>query len=254
MEKSLYELVLKDKLPHAFILESNNLREILEISKNIFGILISKINDRKLKNNIHPDFCLISSNKSKTLGIDIIREIKTQMAVLPSECSYRFFVITDGNLLTIQAQNALLKILEEPIKNNFLVILCKNSNFLLRTIISRVQVFSIKSKEKFIFDDNILEIANKIIKYIFSNQEFELVKLFEEENLKDRNCLKNIIKTLKNELKDILEKVSVFEILQKTEYLLEKNVNLNLLISWFCFNSSNTKFDEKNLINIVSFQ
>ncbi len=84
-----------------------------------------------------PDVFFISSEK-QTIGVDVVRdEIIDRSSVKPYMSKYRIFVITQGDKLTEQAQNALLKTIEEPPSYGIYIILTTNYKALLETILSR---------------------------------------------------------------------------------------------------------------------
>ena len=74
------------------------------------------------ENNNHPDFFVISAD-GNSIGVDKIRQMQSQVSVKPIYSDKKVFVILDAEKLTIQAQNALLKTLEEP--PQYIVIILK---------------------------------------------------------------------------------------------------------------------------------
>lgn len=83
----------------------------------------------------NPDIRCVSSEKS--IGADVMREIVADAYVKPFESERKVYVITDGEAMTEQAQNAFLKMLEEPPEYAVFVILAENSSSLLQTVLSR---------------------------------------------------------------------------------------------------------------------
>lgn len=80
------------------------------------------------------------------MKVDTARQIIKNAYTKPSESEYKFIVIDNADSMNIQAQNALLKAIEEP-KNTYFVFLCENHRSLLQTINSRCQVFSLSGGE-----------------------------------------------------------------------------------------------------------
>jgi len=74
---------------------------------------------------------------AKSIGIETVRTIKEASVIVPSELEFKMFVISDAHLLTPQAQNGLLKLLEEPPRSVYFMILCENTANLLTTVRSR---------------------------------------------------------------------------------------------------------------------
>ncbi|MFH1782794.1 MAG: DNA polymerase III subunit delta' [Candidatus Omnitrophota bacterium] len=93
---------------------------------------------RKIKEGNHPDILSIyPEGKSRSIKIDIIREIIYQSSLKPYEAKKRFFIINDSSSMTEESQNALLKLLEEPPRNHILILTALNTAGLLPTVCSR---------------------------------------------------------------------------------------------------------------------
>jgi len=104
---------------------------------------------------VHPDVRVIDSEfqgllmdedaqKQKTLRIDTVREFTRfvyQKAVLSP---WKIFIINDAHTLNINAQNAMLKILEEPPPGTIFILVAAKKNLLLPTIISRSYAIEFK--------------------------------------------------------------------------------------------------------------
>lgn len=93
----------------------------------------------------HPDIIFITHEKPGTISVeDIRRQINSDMAIKPYSGPKKIYVINDGEKMTAQAQNALLKTLEEPPEYGLILILTSNVNALLPTIVSRCVVLNMK--------------------------------------------------------------------------------------------------------------
>ena len=77
------------------------------------------------------------------IGIDQIRQVSHDSSLKPYEGNYRVFIIDEAEYLSIEACNALLKILEEPPLNVILILLASQMDMLLPTIVSRCQVIEL---------------------------------------------------------------------------------------------------------------
>lgn len=90
------------------------------------------------KNSPHPDFLIIEKEPEKReITVDKIRKIADFMNQTSAISPYKFILIDSACELNKAASNALLKILEEPHKNNFLILISHNLNRVLPTIRSR---------------------------------------------------------------------------------------------------------------------
>lgn len=86
----------------------------------------------------HPDIITVEKEKDKTvLGVDVIRDMIAECMVRPFQTKHKVFIIKDGDLLNPQAQNAFLKIIEEPPEYAVFIIVCTDSEQLLQTVRSR---------------------------------------------------------------------------------------------------------------------
>ncbi|MBQ3426592.1 MAG: DNA polymerase III subunit [Clostridia bacterium] len=86
----------------------------------------------------HPDIIHVYPEKDrKTIGVDPIRDMLAECAAKPFSDRHKVFIIKDGDILTPAAQNALLKVLEEPPVYSVFIIICTDADFLLETVRSR---------------------------------------------------------------------------------------------------------------------
>ncbi len=87
------------------------------------------------------DVTYISKEDKATVGVDKIRDLQSDVYVSATEQKNKIYIIEEAHLMTAQAQNALLKVLEEPPKNVVFLLLSENNAALLETIKSRAQTF-----------------------------------------------------------------------------------------------------------------
>lgn len=78
--------------------------------------------------------------KKNSFGVDEVREIISEVNKKPYEGDKKVIIIYDGNKLTPQAQNALLKTIEEPPMGVYMILLCESTELILDTIKSRCQI------------------------------------------------------------------------------------------------------------------
>lgn len=70
---------------------------------------------RKIFAGISPDVITVTREDGKaSIGIDTIRDLRTDVHVMPNELDSKIYIIEDADTMTAQAQNALLLTLEEP--------------------------------------------------------------------------------------------------------------------------------------------
>lgn len=87
----------------------------------------------------HLDFHLLQSENNKAIGIESVRSLINSLNERPHLGDSKVVVIKDAQLLSIAAANALLKTLEEPQGNSYLILLARTHHQLMPTLYSRVQ-------------------------------------------------------------------------------------------------------------------
>ncbi len=92
-----------------------------------------------------PDIIRVTHEKPNTISVDDIRtQINNDVAIKPYSSPYKVYIINEAEKMTVQAQNAILKTLEEPPEYAVILLLTTNVNSLLSTILSRCVVLNMK--------------------------------------------------------------------------------------------------------------
>jgi DNA polymerase-3 subunit delta' len=91
----------------------------------------------KIESGHSPDVLTIPTEE-KRIGIDTVRSFVSTVYLTPNELDFKMYIFDEADRLTPQAQNALLKIIEEPPKRVYIFLLCQNPGSLLGTVRSRV--------------------------------------------------------------------------------------------------------------------
>ena len=152
----------------------------------------------------------IGNNKS-SIGIDDIRTLSQEVNKKPYETNKKVIIVYNSELMTVQAQNAFLKTIEEPPMGVFIILLCDNIESILDTIKSRTQIHSLKvlsTEEIKKFIDREYPNIDNITKYVlvaFSNGIPGRIKMYIEDDdfniirdkmlsiLKDKNEENNLL-------------------------------------------------------------
>ena len=93
---------------------------------------------RKVMDGTHPDVSIIEPEKDKSeIYVAQIRQLRADAVVLPNEAERKVYIIRRAETMNPPAQNALLKVLEEPPSYCSFVLLTENSGALLQTVRSR---------------------------------------------------------------------------------------------------------------------
>lgn len=96
---------------------------------------------KKIDSGNHPDvFIVLPEGASGSIKIGKIRDIIYEASLKPYEGKKRVFIINDAEAMTEEAQNALLKLLEEPPQNHILILTSSNPGGMLPTVLSRCKV------------------------------------------------------------------------------------------------------------------
>jgi DNA polymerase III subunit delta' len=90
------------------------------------------------ENKILSDMMLVSPLENDSIGIDAVRDIRNFLWQKPNASQRRTLIINDAELATTEAQNALLKITEEPPISSLLILITSDIESILPTIASRL--------------------------------------------------------------------------------------------------------------------
>lgn len=110
---------------------------------------------RKIFSDIHPDVSFIRrlyQKDGKTLRaeitVDQIRELIRDSVVLPNEAAGKLYVFPEADALNANAQNALLKLLEEPPEGVYFLLCTRSAEALLPTVRSRCGIYRVDGEEE----------------------------------------------------------------------------------------------------------
>ena len=93
----------------------------------------------------HPDSIYVEHVKPTSIGIEEIREqLVSDVEIKPYTGPYKIYIVDEAEKMTIQAQNALLKTIEEPPAYAVILLLANNNTGLLPTITSRCVTLNFK--------------------------------------------------------------------------------------------------------------
>ncbi len=104
---------------------------------------------------------IIEMDAASNRGVNDVRELKEQIAFLPSVLKYRVYIIDEVHMLTGEAFNALLKTLEEPPAHVIFILATTESHKLPATILSRCQRYDFKRIDTEIIKARLLSVAEK---------------------------------------------------------------------------------------------
>lgn len=144
-KSALYTAVETGRLSHAILITGQK-NELFKIAIDCASMIFCKQSScgecqdcKMIKANTHPDLLMLSAEK-KSIGVDSIRNTIAELSKKGFSGQNRIAMIVDGDKMTVQAQNCLLKTLEDPPPGRTFIILCEKENQLLSTVVSRCMV------------------------------------------------------------------------------------------------------------------
>ena len=99
---------------------------------------------RKVREGICTDVITVNRGKNASIGVDVIRELRSTLDYAPVEMEQKVYMIEEADKMTPAAQNSLLLSLEEPPEFVKFVLLCADSSLLLETVRSRAPVIAME--------------------------------------------------------------------------------------------------------------
>lgn len=194
----------------------------------------------EFETNNNPDFFLLESESGK-IKIEQIREMQRKIAEKPIISNNKVYIINDSDTMTPEAQNCLLKTLEEPPEYITIILICSNENNLLATIKSRCTRLYFEQ----LSNDDIKEYIN--INFPEENIDENILELYQGSigkaiQLRDKKDvyekIEKIIKQLKE--KDLIEIIQMSEEIYKSKEEINNILEyINILLLKMCKNNPN---------------
>lgn len=142
------------RLSHAYILSAPSREECLDAARTLAAAAVcsggagtvpcGKCRDcRKALTGIHPDVISLrrllddKGHAKKEIIVDQIRAISADSYILPNEAARKVYILEEADYMNSQAQNAALKLLEEPPAGVMFILCVENVQLLLPTVRSR---------------------------------------------------------------------------------------------------------------------
>lgn len=184
-----------------------------------------------------PDIIRVTHEKPNTIGVDDIRmQINNDVAIKPYSSPYKIYIVNEAEKMTPQAQNALLKTLEEPPEYAVILLLTSNVNALLSTILSRCVMLNMKpvadeKVRKFLMEELCVPDYKADVCVAFARGNIGKAKALasseEFENIKGEalSLLKYIQDMELHEIVAAIKKIS--------EYKLEVNDYFDIMAIWY---------------------
>ena len=201
----------------------------------------------------HPDLIYVTHEKPASMGVDDIREqINDTIMVRPYSSQYKIYIVDEAQKMTVQAQNALLKTIEEPPAYAVIMLLTTNQDAFLQTILSRCVQLKLKPlkdsvvktylEEKLQVKDIQAEIYSAFARgnlgkaiHLAQSEDFkmmyeEILTLLKEIKEMDISQLLDVIRKLKDDNTDIKECLDFMQMWYRDILMYKTTKDINLLI------------------------
>ena len=172
--KIMINSIKKNKLSHAFIIESNGYSKSLDLAKSFAKYLLCPNN---YSNNKKCDNCHQCQNIDKNEFIELkiiepdgqwikksqleeLQELFSKKSLIGNK---KIYIINHAEKLNLSSSNSILKFLEEPEEGIIAILITESASQLLSTIVSRCQVLSLKNRKKYTNLSTIEKIAHHLL-------------------------------------------------------------------------------------------
>jgi len=207
LNESMKAAVRHDRIGHAYIIDGAPGSDKSLLAAAFAGAILceSRVDEGScgqclscfaLQSDSHPDVVFVRSAK-KTMGIDTVREqIIEGISILPYRSERRVYIIEDAATMTIPAQNALLKTLEDGPKYAVFFLLSENYEAFLPTVLSRCVLYKMTE----------LSYAQlKKRSSPFCEEILDMVRGIESKNIVDVFACAKAMESHKERIKDALD-------------------------------------------------
>ena len=151
-------MLSSSKIPHAILIVGDSGYGKKTLARFLARAVLCESSDRPcgmcsscrlFDSSNHPDMSIIAAESGKaSISVTAVRDIISQAAIVPERSDKKVFLIEDANLLTASAQNALLKVLEEPPKSVVFILTAISRAAVLETVASRCSVLTLSAVEE----------------------------------------------------------------------------------------------------------
>ncbi len=150
--EEITEAVKTNTLPHAIILDGAKGTGKQTLAKIIAQSFVCSSDSRpcgkcaaciKAMHSSHPDIFTANGDNTGELNVDAIRNIRADSYIMPNEAPTKVYLLLNCDKMLAPAQNAFLKVLEEPPANVAFIITVTSANMLLQTVRSRSRLYTL---------------------------------------------------------------------------------------------------------------
>ena len=192
---------------------------------------------RQAVDHNQPDILYVTHEKPNTIGVDDIRtQVNQDIVIKPYSSRKKVYIIDEAEKMNVQAQNALLKTIEEPPAYAVILLLTNNADSFLQTILSRCIILNIKAVKDDVIKDNMMK------RFHYPDYQADICTAFAQGNVGKALSLASSesFGELKGSMLQLVKKLhgmDVYElgssIKEISNYKLEINDYFDLLMIWF---------------------
>ena len=243
----LQNAIKTDKVSHAYILDGPDMSGkkmiadafsmTLECEKKGTEPCMECHSCKQALGKNQPDIIYLQHEKPNTISVDDIRsQINNDIGVKPYSSPYKVYIVDEAEKMNVQAQNALLKTIEEPPAYAVILLLTNNAEIFLPTILSRCVRLSLKA----VPDEKIK--AYQMKNYEVPDYKADVCVAFAQGNVgkaielaesEDFNEIKNSALQLIKRLDDIELYEMTEAVKQISNYKLKINDYFDLIMIWY---------------------
>lgn len=142
------------RFPHALIIEGEQGLGKRTLARQLASMLVCRGEEKpcfactqckKVMEQIHPDVFEHSANGgANSFHVDVVRKVIGDAYMQPNEAEYKIYILGNADCMNASAQNALLKILEEPPAYVVFILTVANKSRMLETVLSRSVVVTLE--------------------------------------------------------------------------------------------------------------
>ncbi len=248
LKEHLKQAILTDKVSHAYIIEGER-NSGKEFMAKVFAQSL-QCSDREEEEPCgkchsciqaeslnHPDIIFVTHEKPNVIGVEDIREqINSDVQIMPYQGPKKVYIVNDAEMMTVQAQNALLKTLEEPPSYAVIILLTSNMEIFLPTIVSRCVVLHMKPAK----DDEIKEFLMRTMQ--IPDYRAQICVAFARGNTGKARLLAKSeeFDKVKDEAVSLLKNIADMDVAELTqsikhinEYKFDANDYLDIFLIWY---------------------
>lgn len=197
---------------------------------------------KKASAGIHPDIITVSpEEEGKAITVDQIRQIRADAHIRPNEAPRKVYVVEQAHRLRDEAQNAMLKLLEEGPAYAVFLLLAENGGALLTTVRSRCEELLLTPPAEQQVDEQVRQLARDLADRWLDADEWGLMELCVSMEKYDRHQLCAVLDCMHTDLGGRLARhpdrrrvARALDLLRRMQQAAAQNVGTGHLVGLLC--------------------